>query len=209
MKYLKLFNDHSGYTEFCESGEMVRPNVSYCVEQNELHYNDVVMILTAMVNISNSGDYNVGLGGDWYFDLKVDGVSAEKAIVGWRPLNLSAGEHTVEYYFEKTNVCPQIYAVSNNPFYINITDIIIPEGIERIESVYNAQYGGYFPTITLGETYRFDLHIPNTLNYIGVEAICNGTGVVPTEEERTRLNNLCPLAPEQGSPYPWSAACGK
>lgn len=184
---------------------MVRPNVSYCVEQNELHYNDKPMVLTAMVNISDSGDYNVGLGGDWYFDLKVDGVSAEKATVGWHPLNLSAGEHTVEYYFEKTNVCPQIYGVSNNPFYINITDIIIPEGIERIESVYNAQYDGYFPTITLGEAYQ--LHIPNTLNYIGVDAICDDVGI--SQDDMARLDSCCPLPPIGEGHHPWRAACGK
>ena len=42
MKYIRVFEHHSGYTEFVGSGEMELPNVSYCVNENEVHYNEVL-----------------------------------------------------------------------------------------------------------------------------------------------------------------------
>ena len=35
MKYMTLFNTHSEYVQ------TDRPNVSYCINQDEVHYNDV------------------------------------------------------------------------------------------------------------------------------------------------------------------------
>lgn len=43
MKYLKLFENHSGYTEYM-SGEAALPNVSHCIQENEVHYNDLVTL---------------------------------------------------------------------------------------------------------------------------------------------------------------------
>ena len=43
MKYLKLFDNHSGYTEYM-SGEAILPNVSHCILENEVHYNDLVIL---------------------------------------------------------------------------------------------------------------------------------------------------------------------
>ena len=39
MKYLKLFNNHTEYDDFVSGGTMVKPNVSHCVQENEVHYN--------------------------------------------------------------------------------------------------------------------------------------------------------------------------
>lgn len=39
MKYLKLFNEHSGYQDFSSGGTMELPNVSHCVSENHVHYN--------------------------------------------------------------------------------------------------------------------------------------------------------------------------
>ena len=39
MKYLKLFENHSGYSEYLASSEYLRPNVSHCIQENEVHYN--------------------------------------------------------------------------------------------------------------------------------------------------------------------------
>ena len=42
MKYIQLFNNHSNYTEFTETDKFVRPNVSHCIEENEVHYNPIL-----------------------------------------------------------------------------------------------------------------------------------------------------------------------
>lgn len=38
-QYLKLFDTHINYQNFVNSEEMLRPNVSHCVQENEVHYN--------------------------------------------------------------------------------------------------------------------------------------------------------------------------
>lgn len=38
-KYLKLFNNHSLYNEYLTSDNFIRPNVSHCIQENEVHYN--------------------------------------------------------------------------------------------------------------------------------------------------------------------------
>ena len=37
--YLKLFETHSEYESYSGGGEMLKPNVSYCEDNNEVHYN--------------------------------------------------------------------------------------------------------------------------------------------------------------------------
>ena len=37
--YLKLFETHSEYEAYSGGGEMLKPNVSYCRQENEVHYN--------------------------------------------------------------------------------------------------------------------------------------------------------------------------
>ncbi len=37
--YLKLFTTHSEYQTYAQSGDMIKPNVSYCEDNNEVHYN--------------------------------------------------------------------------------------------------------------------------------------------------------------------------
>lgn len=38
MEYLRLFQEHSGYTEYKNSEGFLKPNVSHCVNENEVHY---------------------------------------------------------------------------------------------------------------------------------------------------------------------------
>jgi len=42
MKNIKLFENHSQYEDFF-MGDMLKPNVSYCVNENEVHYNPSVL----------------------------------------------------------------------------------------------------------------------------------------------------------------------
>lgn len=41
-KYIKIFNNHSEYEAFKASEDYITPNVSYCVNENEVHYNPYV-----------------------------------------------------------------------------------------------------------------------------------------------------------------------
>ena len=37
--YLKLFQTHSEYAAFIQTSDFIKPNVSHCVQENEVHYN--------------------------------------------------------------------------------------------------------------------------------------------------------------------------
>ena len=41
MKYIKLFDNHSQYESYAGGGGMLKPNVSHCVSENEVHYNPI------------------------------------------------------------------------------------------------------------------------------------------------------------------------
>ena len=39
MEYLKLFENHTEYQSFKQTDEFIKPNVSHCIQENEVHYN--------------------------------------------------------------------------------------------------------------------------------------------------------------------------
>lgn len=41
-KYIKKFDTHSDYEDFIETEDFIRPNVSYCVDNKDVHYNPYV-----------------------------------------------------------------------------------------------------------------------------------------------------------------------
>lgn len=46
VKHLKLFENHADYAAFIETEDFIRPNVSHCVAENDVHYNPVLYYLT-------------------------------------------------------------------------------------------------------------------------------------------------------------------
>lgn len=41
-KYLKLFENHLQYESFTQTEEFIKPNVSHCIAENEVHYNPYI-----------------------------------------------------------------------------------------------------------------------------------------------------------------------
>ena len=41
-KYLRLFQDHNDYSDFKGTTDFILPNVSHCIEENEVHYNPYI-----------------------------------------------------------------------------------------------------------------------------------------------------------------------
>lgn len=41
---LKLFNEHSEYEDFIQTDDFTRPNVSYCIQEDEVHYSQVIPV---------------------------------------------------------------------------------------------------------------------------------------------------------------------
>ena len=40
-KYIRLFNNHQGYDDFTKTSDFVKPNVSHCIAENEVHYTPI------------------------------------------------------------------------------------------------------------------------------------------------------------------------
>lgn len=97
-KYLKLFNEHSEYKSFIQTEDFIRPNVSYCIEENEVHYNPLPNAngheyvdlglpsgtLWATMNVGATGIGDSGLFFAWgetsgYTNAQVTGSPQEKA----------------------------------------------------------------------------------------------------------------------------------
>ena len=66
MYYLKLFQNHSEYETFVSGDTMVRPNVSHCIQENDVHYNKYIEPLIAKYYVDEKGieesePYNLSL----------------------------------------------------------------------------------------------------------------------------------------------------
>ena len=41
-KYIKTFEYHDDYSDFINSNDFIKPNVSHCINENEVHYNPLL-----------------------------------------------------------------------------------------------------------------------------------------------------------------------
>ena len=66
MRRLKAFNNHLYYTVYMDNNEVPTPNVSYCIEENEVHYMNKTLVEEryTITNVGvNSSEYM------WYITL--------------------------------------------------------------------------------------------------------------------------------------------
>lgn len=210
MRRLKLFNNHLEYTEYMENNEVPTPNVSYCNEEDEVHYCGKDTIITVNLNVTSATTSNFIYA---FIDLeecksiRYDGETLELSISAEPMRSFTAGEHVVEYVFPHTVVCPSIgwatdYSIFQ--FFQYVESVIIPEGIRRIESYPCSDIDEPCPSIHA--MYGTPLSIPTTLEYVGVKAICDDVDI--SQEDMARLDSCCPVAPEEGW-HSWKAACSK
>ena len=62
MKYLKKFSAHSNYITFTQTEDYILPNVSYCVNENEVHYKPFV---PSIINGHECVDFDLPSGTLW------------------------------------------------------------------------------------------------------------------------------------------------
>ena len=173
-KYLKLFETHQEYEAYLGGGEMILPNVSHCIDVNDVHYNPLVdeTKIVAKFNISddsspttiyfynNSYDPRLGIpithGVDKFDSVEVDGleISLEDIDNAEGKYNLSIGNHTVKYALKNPSI------IHDYAFYeMNMVSLFLPNGITDIRLCAFA-WCENLNNITL----------PNTLTYIGEES---------------------------------------
>lgn len=75
--YLALFNQHTGYQDFAQGSSFITPNVSYCIAEDEVHYNpydrfnghayvDLGLLSGTLWATTNVGSSTVEGYGDYY-----------------------------------------------------------------------------------------------------------------------------------------------
>lgn len=207
MKYLNAFENHSEYTGG-KTG-LPRPSVSYCDEEKHVHYKGKEMVFTVYLNKTvdaESGLFQLIFN---FMDLtQCEGIRLDGEYLDTdaeTPPTVTAGEHVVEYVFPKMKVCP---GMGYHGFLANIDmeSVVIPEGIKRIESYPCQDSSDLCPSI--GEMGGATLSIPSTLEYVGARAICDD-GVVISQEDKARLDSLCPVQPEEDEDHAWETNCSK
>ena len=68
MKYIKLFETHSEYETYIGGQDVILPNVSYCEDNNCVHYNPIVppsRVIKCTINVETTSNLTV-LFADWY-----------------------------------------------------------------------------------------------------------------------------------------------
>lgn len=119
---LKLFNEHSEYEDFIQTEGFTRPNVSYCIEENEVHYNpytDPRLIIKYYVDDASNAtflfnySYYEGVEEEYshraidlFEKVEIDGeeISLTDLDSSEGYYQLSIGEHIVKYTLKNPTV---------------------------------------------------------------------------------------------------------
>lgn len=109
MEYIKQFQTHNQYEAYAESENFIRPNVSYCVDKDELHFNSKEKTVeeetrvVAYFYIDKPGTYQI-IGNnpsndnfvtDYFADIEIDGVLMDE-ITGEYQFD-TTGYHVIKY----------------------------------------------------------------------------------------------------------------
>ncbi len=128
MEYLKLFQNHTEYESFVSGDTMVKPNVSHCVQENEVHYNpwtDPRLIVKYNVT-DTSNQTKLSNSTSDFSAMEIDGVEQPNVITSYT-FN-TTGEHIVKYTLvDDTTI--ENWSLSSNS---SITSVIIPNSVTTI-----------------------------------------------------------------------------
>ena len=144
-KNIKLFETHAAYNTYINGQDAILPNVSYCVDNNEVHYNPLFienrLVITYDVEDASVPTllYNYGTSGAHVTAVdNFDKVEIDDVVVSPQDLDnaqgkyqLTVGEHTVKYTLTTPTIIK--YAMFGDlGGNIPISNIEIPSNIETI-----------------------------------------------------------------------------
>ena len=165
MKYLKLFDQHTEYETYINGSDKIFPNVSYCENENELHYNPYVeeTRMVATFNVTSTTEATKicnSTSTSNFTEIEIDGV-VQPSVVSTYTFD-TTGEHTVKYTLaDPTRIADSVFFDCTG-----LTNVIIPNTVTRINS--NAFYNCYGLT---------SIDIPCGVTIIGAYAFQNCSGL--------------------------------
>ena len=163
IKYLKLFDTHADYNTYITGQDKVLPNVSYCENENEVHYNPYTdPKLVCKYNITDTSSattLRTVYGNDTFKSIEIDGVLLDSLVTSYQ--FSTTGEHTVKYTLADPTT------IGDYAFFdcSGLTSVTIPNTVNTI-----SQYA------FLGCSGLTNITIPNSVTSIGESAFesCSG-----------------------------------
>lgn len=181
-KYIKKFADHSAYQSFVQGGEpnFIKPNVSHCVQENDVHYNGIKHPLTITYNVtSNEVQYGLKLynynngedveynrsGIDEFESIEFNGTALNISDLdnnNGRYTPSSTGTFTCEFILKDPSTIVS-YMFRNCDYIVSVN---IPDGVTSIgEHAFQTNNDSILTTVTL----------PSSVNTIGDYAFCSNS----------------------------------
>ena len=162
-EYIKLFQNHTQYEAYKNSADYIRPNVSYCEDNKDVHYNPWeetrvvakynVTSTSSTINILNSSSVS------YFTEIEIDGVVQPSVVYSYKFDTL--GEHTVKYTLADPT------RIDSMAFYnTGLVSVIIPDGVTNI----NTQAFSFCRSLT-------SVTIPNSVTSISGSVFSNCTNL--------------------------------
>ena len=140
-KFLKKFTTHSGYSTYINGQDAILPNVSYCVDNNDVHYNPYVpkTYLTAKLTTeSNLETKCLTVNGENFSEILIDNVPYSGN--SFSNVNFEfaeAGEHIIKFaLLDNTKIDSNSFTQA--PYNTNIkakfSEVIIPDSVTTMGS---------------------------------------------------------------------------
>lgn len=140
MKYLKVFEKHEDYEDYVDSQDYLAPNVSYCVDKNEVHYNPYIKPETRIIttyNVTNINEKTCIIGFDMdgpYYEY-ISKIEIDDTVVINNPVSNdyeyqfnTEGIHVIKYTLKDQTYLPKIFNRENG----DLKTVTIPTIIETI-----------------------------------------------------------------------------
>lgn len=171
MKHVTLFDTHSEYETYRDSEGYIKPNVSYCKDQFDVHYNYNDPRIIAKFNVTSTS-YSTFImyssATSQFSEIEIDGVVQPSVVASYT--FSTTGEHTIKYTLVDTTL------IDYRAFYqcTKLKSVIIPDNITILNTSVFDGCSGLTGTLTL----------PKNLTKIGNGAFSScqkltGTLVVP------------------------------
>ena len=158
MEYLKLFSSHTDYEEYVTGGAMVKPNVSYCEDVKDVHYNPI-------------HDYNQD-----YFTT----VALEDGTISFTPLN----SNVISYSIDNGNT----WVVGNSVNVVNGDSVMwkgtmtpqLYNGIGKFDATSNFEVQGNTMSLLYGDDFKNQLSLEGK-GYCFYNLFRNSTKLISSE----------------------------
>ena len=128
MRYIKIFETHAEYEAYINDNPLL-PNLSFCKDVEDGHYNPFKMQVVAKYNVTNTSSptrilYSSSIVTDQFQEIEIDGIKQPSVVSSYQ--FDTAGEHTIKF----TLVNPTYIETYTFNGISTLIECIIPESVK-------------------------------------------------------------------------------